>query len=199
MSSFGKGRGISKLDREFFGKVFEMPSVPTWRQPIYKREGNSNGNWALEIHRPSWTDDRIPKCQAIAKSTGEKCRGLAVRGSGYCKRHGGIRFLEKRIAEGKSARVYAAHNIHSYTKNTPGARTTKAKLSDHIHTRKHNNKLYERFYESEGLFMKSVSNSVLDKYQTLSKSKKLRFFLLWEQKNIDPRSYTEALKALLNG
>ena len=176
-----------------------MPSVPTWREPTIKIEGHKNANWALELHRPSWTDSRIPKCEAIAVTTGVKCRGLAVRGTRFCRKHKGTAHLEKIIAKGHSARTYGPDNPRFGTKINVGARTTKSNLSGHIIARKHKRAAYGRFYESEGLFLKSLSVSVRQSYDPLSKTEKLKLFLAWEQKNVDPRGWQEALKKVLNG
>jgi hypothetical protein len=107
--------------------------------------------------------------------------------------------LEKIIAKGHSARTYGPNNPRFGTEINVGAHTTKANLSDHIVTRKHNSKAYARLRESEGLFLKSLSVAVRSSYSVLSKRGKLQLFLAWEQKNVDPRGWQEALRKVLNG
>ena len=173
-----------------------MPSVPTWREPIFKKAGHKNANWALELHRPSFDDPRIPKCHAIAPSTGEKCRNISVRGSCYCRRHGGIRLLEKRIAEGKSSRVYGPNNPRFGTQINVGAHTTKANLAGHIYTQKELTKLRKLYSTCDGHFIKDLPVSVQSCIATLTWRKRLTLFNAWLNKKIDPRAWTKALKEL---
>jgi hypothetical protein len=38
-----------------------------------------------------------PKCEAIARSTGEKCKDIAVTGSSYCRHHRGKQALSQKL------------------------------------------------------------------------------------------------------
>ena len=65
-----------------------MPSCATWRKPSSDKTKHPGVTWALKLHRcPSWTSDLIPKCEAIAKTTGQRCRCPALQNHNLCRNH----------------------------------------------------------------------------------------------------------------
>jgi len=178
-----------------------MPSKPSWRTSATKTSGpgHKNANWALELHRPSWGDPRIPKCSRIIGEGADRrqCGSPAIRGATLCFKHGGTRHLDKIIASGRSRRIYAETNPRSNSAQK-GEHTTKCDVATHIHTRKQLSAASDRLQQSKWPSENDASNSVRAIIQNLSLAKRTRLFLLWEGKNLDPRSYNLAIRKLMH-
>ena len=72
---------------------------PKWMTPsrLYPKRMPSNF-WMLEQKRKPFHDLSVMRqCEATAKSTGMRCKCVAVTGANCCVKHGGNRYLEKRI------------------------------------------------------------------------------------------------------
>ena len=64
---------------------------------IYPKKTPENF-WMLEQKRKRFHDLSVMRqCEATAKSTGMRCQCVAVTGANCCVKHGGNRYLEKRI------------------------------------------------------------------------------------------------------
>ena len=72
---------------------------PSWMTPsrLCPKQAPKNF-WMLVQKRKPIHDFSVQRqCEATAKRTGLRCQCVAVTGSDYCCKHGGIRNLEKRI------------------------------------------------------------------------------------------------------
>ena len=80
-----------------------MGHRPKWRVPL--GHGNPHPVQSLAFlasrrHTQLGNDDSpVPKCQAIARSTGQKCRHVALRGSTRCRVHSGLYAAARAEAE----------------------------------------------------------------------------------------------------
>jgi len=172
-----------------------MPSVPTWRTPSKASGGHKNANWALELHRPSWNDPRIPKCTAIAKSTGQKCKRPAVRGSCKCVTHSGRRNLEERLLDGSSLRK---HNTRPPVKGPTKIVGERSRLADHVLAWKSHGNVYERLKAIDGEYAQIENKAVRNYLLSLSISAKLSHYKTFANRKIDPRAWYELLKHIKN-
>ena len=72
---------------------------PSWMTPsrIYPKKTPENF-WMLKQRAVKLHDlTKHRQCEATAKSTGMRCQCTAVTGANCCVKHGGNRYLEKRI------------------------------------------------------------------------------------------------------
>lgn len=172
-----------------------MPSVPTWRTPSVSVEGHKNANWALEIHRPSWNDDRIPKCEGIAKSTGLRCKNPSVRGSCYCPRHSGTRGLEKKLLDGSSVRILRTRpqkRILDLVKD-------RSQLAEHRLIRKSYGNFYEHLKKIDQQILEELPKGAVQQFLLCSSpSAKLSHYKTFANRKIDPRAWYELLKHIKN-
>jgi hypothetical protein len=76
-----------------------MPTRPRWRLPLDRRglQGNGPGRHPAFVAAMKYTPFTAPQCEAIAKSTGLKCKMLARRGTDRCHHHGGPAGLQKAL------------------------------------------------------------------------------------------------------
>jgi hypothetical protein len=70
-----------------------MGHKPGWRLP-FKKAGNRHPVQSLafkaaRVHNLD-ADSPTPKCQGTARSTGQKCKKVALRGGKFCKMHHGL-------------------------------------------------------------------------------------------------------------
>lgn len=67
-----------------------MTWTPKWRLPL-KSGGNPHPvQTAAFIAGRERSRALIPRCQGTARSTGQKCGAMALRGARFCKNHGGL-------------------------------------------------------------------------------------------------------------
>ncbi len=79
-----------------------MPRRPDYRTPAYIHPGNPNPELLRKVRTPfgCFTEgDGRTQCESVARSTGERCRCNAVKGTTRCKVHGGMWRLEETIAK----------------------------------------------------------------------------------------------------
>lgn len=60
---------------------------PHWRMPLVNYPKINSKPPANPIHFGEFPEHML--CRAIARSTGERCRCVAIHGSRHCKHHGG--------------------------------------------------------------------------------------------------------------
>ena len=72
---------------------------PSWMTPsrLYPKRMPSNFWMLREKQKPFHDFSVMRQCQGTSKRTGMRCQCVAVTGSDFCCKHGGIRNLEKRI------------------------------------------------------------------------------------------------------
>ena len=73
-----------------------MGHRPKWRVRL------GHGQALRSSRRPSWPSEihyAVPRCEGIAKRTGKKCGAIAMRGSRFCRPHGGLLGAAKAEAE----------------------------------------------------------------------------------------------------
>lgn len=89
-----------------------MVNRPTWRTPAFETKAAPNAHILKRVRTPfgQFVDgDGRTQCKAVARSTGLRCRQNAIQGAECCQFHGGLRYLERRIA--KAGGRVAAHCV----------------------------------------------------------------------------------------
>src|SRR5262245_64085063 len=85
--------GIAGKGERVLGKVFvamrgDGKNRPSWRAPKIDRKGFIPPVFV----KPVYTQANVPeqfRCQAIARTTGERCKRFALHGAKACAFHGG--------------------------------------------------------------------------------------------------------------
>ena len=73
-----------------------MGHRPKWRVPLGHGQAHPVQSSAFLAKRNPYA---APRCEATARSTGQRCGGIALRGAKYCRHHGGLIAAAKAEAE----------------------------------------------------------------------------------------------------
>ena len=73
-----------------------MGHRPKWRAPLGHGQAHPFQSAAFLARRNPLA---VPRCEGIAKRTGQKCGAIAMRGSQFCRPHGGLLGAAKAEAE----------------------------------------------------------------------------------------------------